>query len=224
MKSKRSLIILVFILVTSLGFSQSDNGKIPFYALPYYNFEPLTITIGKYQKELLTNNIAELKKIEEKIKNDLNNTDIESLYILSIRLYDLGEKDDAFYWFQTAKTRARIFINMLDKEKMGSIGSVPFELKQFFVSCNQLVGEYMNGCGFNDFDKGLATYEKVKNEVKNIESYKNVYKNISFIDDSNLETQKEKKEKELSDGIEYLKKNKEEIIKTRIENGIQGKY
>jgi len=224
MKSERNLIILVFILITNLGFSQNDNGKIPFNALPYYNFEPLTITIGKYQKELLTNDLAELKKIEEKIKNDINNTDIESLYILSIRLYDLGEKDDAFYWFQTAKTRARIFINMLDKEKIGSIGSIAFEIKQFFVSCNQLVGEYMNGCGFNDFEKGLATYEKVKNEVKNIQSYKNVYKNISFIDDSNLETQKEKKEKELSDGIEYFKKNKEEIIKTRIENGIQGKY
>lgn len=64
-----------------------------------------------------------------------------------------------------------------------------------FVSCNQLVGEYMNGYGFNDFDKGLETYEKVKNEVKNIQSYKNVYKNISFIDDSNLENEKAKKRK-----------------------------
>ena len=224
MKSNRNLIILMFILLVNFGFSQNNNGKIPFYALPYYNYDPLTITIGKYQKELLVDNVDELKKVEEKIKNDINNTDIESLYILSIRLYDLGQKEDAFYWFQTAKSRARIFINMLDKEKMGSIGSIAFETKQFFVSCNQLVGEYMNGYGFNDFDKGLTTYEKVKNEVKNIQSYKNVYKNISFIDDSNLETEKAKKEKELSDGIDYLKKNKEEIIKKRIESGIQNKY
>jgi hypothetical protein len=223
MKSNRNLIIVTLLLFVNLGFSQ-NKGKIPFYALPYYNYQPLTITVGKYKKELLTNDVNQLKKLETKIKTDINNTDIESLYILSIRLYDLGQKDDAFYWFQTAKTRARIFINMLDKEKIGSIGSPAFETKQFFVSCNQLVGEYMNGYGFNDVDKGIAVFEKVKNEVKNIKSYKNVYKNISFIDDSNIEVEKAKKEKELTEGIEYFTKNKAEIKKKRIESGMQDKY
>jgi hypothetical protein len=224
MKSNQNLIILVLLLFINFGFSQNNKGKIPFYALPYYNYNPLTITIGKYKKELLTNDINQLKKVEDKIKTDINNTDIESLYILSIRLYDLKQKDDAFYWFQTAKTRARIFINMLDKEKIGGIGSVAFETKHFFISCNQLVGEYINGYGFNDIDKGIAVFERVKNEVKTIKSYKNVYKNISFIDDSNIEIEKAKKEKEITEGIAYFRKNKEEIKKKRIENGIQDKY
>lgn len=224
MKLNRNLIILTLLFFINFGFSQNSKGKIPFYALPYYNFEPLTITIGKYKKELLTNDINQLKKIEKIIKTDINNTDIESLFVFSIRLYDLGQKDDAFYWFITAQTRARIFINMLDKEKIGSIGSAAFETKQFFASCNQLVGKYINGYGFNDIDKGIAVYERVKSEVKNIKSYKNVYKNISFIDDSNIEIEKAKKEKELTEGIAYFIKNKEEIKKKRIENGIQDKY
>lgn len=224
MKSNQNLIILVIILFFNIGFSQNSKGKIPFYAIPYYNYEPLTITIGKYKNELLTNDVNQLKKIEAIIKADINNTDIESLYILSIRLYDLGKKDDAFYWFQTAKTRARIFINMLDREKIGSIGSLAFETKQFFVSCNQSVGEYLNGYGFNDIDKGIAVFERVRDEVKSIKSYKYVYQNISFIDDSNIELEKSKKETELNEGIDYFTKNKDEIKKKRIESGIQDKY
>jgi len=216
--------IIFFTFIFSIGYGQSKNTPIPFYALPYYNYEPLTITIGKYQKELLTNDITELEHLEAKIKNDINNTDIESLYFLSIRLYDLGKKDDAFYWFQTAKARARIFMNMLDKKRMGSIGSEAFELKQLFYSFNQLVGEYINGYGFNDVEKGIAIFEKVKNEVKDIQSYKNVYKKVRFLDEINLEIEKTNKEKDLAETIEYVKNNKAEIKKQRIENGTQDKY
>jgi hypothetical protein len=67
---------------------QATKGHIPFYAEPYYNYSPLKITIGKYKKELLTNNVSELIIVANKIKADINNTDIESLYFLSIRLYD----------------------------------------------------------------------------------------------------------------------------------------
>jgi len=225
LKTKISIThIIILIFVCSFGYGQNINTRIPFYALPYYNYNPLTITIGKYQKELLTDNLSELETLETKIKSDINNTDIASLYILSTRLYDLGKKDDAFYWFMTAQTRARIFMNMIDKEKMGSIGSEAFELKQLFNSFNRLVGEYMNGYGFNDVEKGLEVYKKVKSEVKNIQSYKVVYKNVVFVDEKNLELEKTKKEEDLAEGIEYIEKNKDKIKQQRIDNGTQDKY
>lgn len=214
----------LFLVSSTATNGQTTKGHIPFYAEPYYNYDPLKITIGKYKKELLTNDTTELISLASKIKADINSTDIESLYFLSIRLYDLGKKDDAFYWFQTAKSRARIFMNTLDPKKIGSIGDETFELKQFFVTCNQLVGEYLNGYGLNDFDKGIAVFEKVKNEVKNIQSYKNVYPNIQFLDDKTVEKEKANKEDELEKTIDYLKTHKEEIKKQRIENGIQDKY
>ena len=159
-----------------------------------------------------------------KIKADINNTDIESLYFLSVRLYDLGKKDDAFYWFQTAKSRARIFMNMLEPKKIGSIGDETFELKQLFITFNQIVGEYLNGYGLNDIDKGLAVFEKVKSEVKDIQSYKDVYKKVRFIDDKNLEIEKANKEKDFAQTTDYIKTHKEEIKKQRIDNGTQDKY
>jgi hypothetical protein len=194
------------------------------YATPYYNYDPLTITIGKYKKELLTKDTIEIINLAKKIKADINNTDVESIYILSIRLYDLGKKDDAVYWFYTAQSRARIFINMLDAEKMGGMGSEAFELKQLFIAFNQLAGEYINGYALNDFDKGIAVFEKVKGEVKDIKSFKGIYKNISFLDDSHLETEIAHKEEDLGKLIDYVKTNREELRKQRIQNGTQNKY
>lgn len=220
----KTLILIVCLIPFKNAKAQKTNGHIPFYATPYYNYDPLTITIGKYKKELLTKDTAELMNLASKIKSEINNTDVESLYFLSIRLYDLGKKDDAFYWFQTAKSRARIFINMLDPKKIGSIGSETFELKQLFLTMNQIVGEYMNGYGLNDIDKGISVFEKVRSEVKDIQSYKEVYKNMSFLDESNLEIEKANKEAELDKTIDYIKTHKEEIKKQRIENGIQDKY
>lgn len=219
-----TILLTLFLFGWTTTNGQATKGHIPFYAEPYYNYDPLKITIGKYKKELLTNDTLELMSLASKIKTDINNTDIESLYFLSVRLYDLGKKDNAFYWFQTAKSRARIFMNTLDPKKTGSIGDETFELKQFFVTCNQLVGEYINGYGLNDIDKGITVFEKVKNEVKNIQTYKNVYPNIQFLDDKTVEKEKVNKEVELEKTLDYIKTHKEEMKKQRLEHGIQDKY
>jgi hypothetical protein len=47
------------------------SSRIPFYAEPYYNYEPLKITIGKYQKELLSNSSAAILALAERIKADM---------------------------------------------------------------------------------------------------------------------------------------------------------
>jgi len=216
------IVFFTFFVTTTNG--QGTKGHIPFYAEPYYNYDPLKITIGKYKKELLTNDTSELTTLANKITADINNTDIESLFFLSIRLYDLGKKDDAFYWFHTAKARAIIFIDMFDPKKIGSIGDKPFELKQFFITTSQLVGEYLNGYGFNDIGKGIIVLEKVKSEIKNIQSYKEVYKDIHFLNDKKLESEKIEGEERLTKLIDYTKSHKEEIRKQRIDNGTQDKY
>jgi hypothetical protein len=86
-----SLFVLFTFSVTTTN-GQGTKGHIPFYAEPYYNYDPLKITIGKYKTKLLTNDPSELVILANTIKADINNTDIESLYFLSIRLYDLGKK------------------------------------------------------------------------------------------------------------------------------------
>jgi hypothetical protein len=219
-----TLFILCYTIYTIPVFAQPGKSNIPFSAVPYYSYQPLTITIGKYKKELLTNDITKMIALENRISVGIDSCDIESIYFLSIRLYDLGKKDDAFYWFHTAKARALIFMNMLDPRKIGGMGSPAFELEQLFGAINELVGEYMNGYGFNDVNKGVVVFEKVKSKVKNIHSFKNIYKNIVFLNDSNLEKEKKSEEEDLAKTIDYMNTHKAEIKKQRIENGTQDKY
>ena len=218
-----TLCVLSILYATAIQ-GQPTNGPIPFYALPYYNYKPLTITIGKYKKELLTTDTAALTRLAATIKADINNTDVESLFFLSIRLYDLGKKDAAFYWFQTAKARARVFMSMLDPAKTGGMGAPAFERVQLFGAIDEIVGEYLNGYGFNDIDKGLAVFIRVRSEVKDIRSYKAVYKQIAFLDDAKLESAKADKVADLGKTIAYIRANKADIKKERIKNGVQDKY
>jgi hypothetical protein len=215
-------VLSIFYAAATQG--QPTNAPIPFYALPYYNYKPLTITIGKYKKELLTTDTTALTRLAATIKADINNTDVESLYFLSIRLYDMGKKDAAFYWFQTAKARARVFMTLLDPAKTGGMGAPAFERVQLFGAINETVGEYLNGYGFNDIDKGLAVFIKVKSEVKDIRSYKAVYKQIVFLDDAKLESAKAAKVTDLEKTIAYIKANKADIKAERIKDGVQDKY
>jgi len=225
MKISKSAIFSAFILILTFSSASAQDTKerLPFYAAPYYNSDPLTISIGKYKTELLSEDTVKILALAKKIKADINNTDIESLLFLSLRLYDLHKKDDAFYWFHIAKARAIIFIGMLDTAYVGGIGSEAFELKEFFATFSQAVGGYINAHGFNDFDKGVAVFEKVKGDIKDIRSFKVLYPNIHFKDDSKLEEEKTATEKNMAKAIAYFKANKEELIKKRIEQGIQGK-
>jgi hypothetical protein len=225
MKTIKLLILSILTTVYSpLTGQDLDNGQIPFYALPFYSYKPLQIHIGRYSEELTTKDTTALLALAKHIKSHIDSVTIETLYILSMRLYELKRKDESFYWFHTAKTRARIFVEMLDPQKIGSIGSEAFELKHLFSSFNQLVGVYINGYGFNDVEKGASTMEIVKNEVKNILPFKSIYKTIHFLPDTAIQDLKAKKEKEMEESITYFRTNKDDIKKQRIEAGIQDKY
>ena len=93
-KMIKATVIFAFLKIS--GYGQNVQNRIPFYALPYYNFDPVTIPIGQYLKELVSNNISEIENVESNVSKDINKTNVETLYFLSIRLYDLGKKDDAF--------------------------------------------------------------------------------------------------------------------------------
>jgi hypothetical protein len=218
-----ALCVLSMLYATSMQ-GQATNAPIPFYAVPYYNYSPLTITIGKYKNELLTSDSATLNRLAATIKADINNTDVESLYFLSIRLYDLGKKDAAFYWFHTAKARARVFVTMLDPAKTGRMGAPAFEREQLFGAIDEGVGEYLNGYGFNDLNKCIAVLERVRSEVKGIGSYKAVYRQLFFRDDANLQSAKVETAADLGKLIAYIKANKAALRADRIKNGVQDKY
>jgi hypothetical protein len=54
MKKFSNLLFAVLTMMFTDSLAQDlDNGQIPFYAEPYYNYKPLKINIGKYSESLM---------------------------------------------------------------------------------------------------------------------------------------------------------------------------
>ena len=47
---------------------------------------------------LKSEDVKKLQSTADVIRAEIDNTPIETLYVLAIRFYDLGQKDDAVYW------------------------------------------------------------------------------------------------------------------------------
>ncbi|MFN0021278.1 MAG: hypothetical protein ACKVP0_23765 [Pirellulaceae bacterium] len=224
-----SLILGVFLAAFGFSQDQGESGKvekpaIPVYITPYYNSEGLKISVGEHSKELAGADAKTILQLSAKLKKQKDKLRAEVMYVAAIRLYDLGHKDEAVYWFYSAQYRARVFSSILDKDKIGSIGDEPFELKQAYNSFNQLSGTYINGYAFGELGKLETTLSKVVEESKSIPKYGDLYSKVNFVPEETWEEKNKETSKGLTGMIEYIKANADSIKAQRKKNGIDGKY
>jgi hypothetical protein len=146
------------------------------------------------------------------------------LYVGAIRLYDLGYRKEAVYWFYSAQYRGRQFGVLLDQAKMGSIGSPGFELFHAQNAFYQLVGTYINGYAFEDTDGLVKIVEKVQKEGRHIPDLQAAYPGVTFRSKSEWPSANA----ELADGmnqlISMLKEKKDDIKRQRVERGVEEKF
>jgi hypothetical protein len=232
----RILVVTAFIpalvVAATGGFSQepAHKGKppsrspMPIYVTPYYDYRGLKISVGAQSKEFAGADADTILRISDRLKKEKDKLRAEVMYVAAIRLYDLGQKDESVYWFYTAQYRARVFTSILDKEKIGSIGSEAFELKQAYNSFNQLAGTYINGYGFGDLGTLERTLKKVVEEGEILPKYGEIYPGVAFAPEGTWAGKNEEVSKGLSGLIEYIKTNADAMKEQRKKNGIEGKY
>ncbi len=78
-----------------------------------------------------------------------------TLMVLAIRLYDMGLRDDAVFWFYVAKDRAIIMSEVLDMKAQG-LAQADEAARNFSV----LAGPVINGYAFCDLAKQQETHAK----------------------------------------------------------------
>jgi hypothetical protein len=158
------------------------------------------------------------------MKKDWDQLTFQQLYVAAIRLYDLGYRKEAVYWFYTAQYRGRQFGILLDQSKMGSIGSPGFELLQAQNAFFQLVGPYINGYAFGDTDGLVKVVERVQQEGRKMPDLQTTYPGVTFRSKSEWESANT----DLADGmgklISTLKEKKDDIRRQRIQQGIEEKF
>ncbi|MDO7875491.1 hypothetical protein Q5H93_12175 [Hymenobacter sp. ASUV-10] len=87
---------------------------IPFYVTPYYNSEGPEINVGPLSEALALATPATIGPMAEAWRPALALQPATTLFVLAVRLFDLGQHDAGLYWFYQAQYRARLLHRVLD--------------------------------------------------------------------------------------------------------------
>ncbi len=221
-----ALLVVVFLgyVVVAAGQTINDPARIEVYVTPYYNSKGPTINVGPFSKGLGANTEPEFVATIARMKQSWDTLSFPETYVAAIRLYDLGFRKEAIYWFYSAQYRGRLLATLVDRDKMGSIGDHGFELVQAANAFQQLVGPYVNGYAFGDVDQLVPIIEKVQMEGKKLPDMNKIYPGVSFKNRSEWETDNKGLNEGLGKLVETLKEQKASIKQQRIERGMEAKF
>ncbi len=220
---------LVAINFPSLAFivaqqPEINPSHIDVYVTPYYNSKGPEVSVGRFSSGLASAKEGDFLNTIAEMKKDWDRLTFPELYVAAIRLYDLGYRKEAVYWFYSAQYRGRQFGVLLDQSKMGSIGSPGFELFHAQNAFYQLVGPYINGYAFGDTDGLVKIVGRVQKEGRRLPDLQAEYPGVTFKSKSEWQSANT----ELADGmnqlISTLKEKKEDIKRQRIERGMEEKF
>src|SRR5213080_844696 len=201
-----------------------NPSHIDVYVTPYYNSKSPEVSVGRFSSGLATAKEADFLTTIAEMKKDWDRLTFPELYVGAIRLYDLGYRKEAVYWFYSAQYRGRQFGVLLDQTKMGSIGDPGFELLHAQNAFYQLVGTYINGYAFGDMDGLAKIVEKVQKEGRQIPDLQAAYPGVTFKSKSEWQSANT----ELADGmnqlISMLKEKKDDIKRQRVERDVEEKF
>jgi hypothetical protein len=201
-----------------------DPGRIDAYVTPYYNSSGPVVRIGTYSAGLASNNQATVVATIRQMKRRWSQLDFLELYVGAIRLYDLGYRNEATYWFYSAQYKGRQFAMLADSKHLGSIGDRGFELYHAQDAFFQLVGPDVNGFAFGDIDSLTHVIRKVQDENRTVQNMPAIYPGVAFIP----KAQWQRANAQLNAGLGRLASSllaqKAEIARQRAQNGTTARF
>jgi hypothetical protein len=215
-----------FVSLALMGAQQPEinPSHIDVYVTPYYNSKGPEIKVGRFSSGLVSPKEDEFLTTIAEMKKDWDRLTFPELYVAAIRLYDLGYRKEAVYWFYSAQYRGRQFGVLLDQTKMGSIGDPGFELLHAQNAFYQLVGPYINGYAFGDTDGLVKIVERVQKEGRRLPDLQAAYPGVTFKNKSEWESANTDLANGMNQLISTLKEKKDEIKRQRTERGMEEKF
>jgi hypothetical protein len=201
-----------------------DPGRINAYVTPYYNSAGPAIRIGKYSAGLASKNQGQFVAAILHMKEHWTQLTFLDLYVGAIRLYDLGYRKEATYWFYSAQYKGRQFALLVDQKKMGSIGDPGFELYHAQDAFFQLAGPDINGYAFGDIDALVAIIRKVQNANRTVANLQTIYPGIAFTNVAQWQRDNAELNAGLGKLMLSLMDQKDAIKRQREQNGTEARF
>ena len=204
--------------------SAANPGRIDAYVTPYYDSSGPVVNVRDYSAGLAAKNQAQFVTTIRAMKTKWNRLDFAQLYVGAIRLYDLGYRREATYWFYTAQYKGRQFATLVDQHKLGKMGDPGFELYRAQYAFFEVVGPQINGYAFGDFDSLLAIVRRVQNENRNVPNMRAIYPGAAFIAEKDWQPKNAELDNGLGKLATYLEGQKTAITQQRTQNGTQARF
>jgi hypothetical protein len=202
----------------------ADAGRIDAYVTPYYNSTGPVIRIGKYSSGLASASDATFVATISQMKKEWNRLSFIELYVAAIRLYDLGYRREATYWFYAAQYSGRQFALLVNEKAIGSIGDPGFELYHAQDAFFQLAGPDINGCAFGDIDSLVKTIQRVRSENRSVPDVQSIYPHVAFISKADWQSKNAQLNAGLGTLARSLESQKTQIARERARNGTAARF
>jgi hypothetical protein len=119
------------------------------------------VAVGASFEALASSRRADILAVRDRIVADPGLVTPMTLMVLAIRLYDVGLRDDAVFWFYAAKDRYVIFETVIDVFAGGLT-----QVREAVRSFSTLAGPFINGYAFCDVASQQAIRAKALDWVE----------------------------------------------------------
>lgn len=201
-----------------------NPARIAAYVTPYYNSDGPSIHVGPFSSGLASHDERRVLATTERMKRRWPQLSFPELYVGAIRLYDLGYRNEAVYWFYTAQYRGRQVGILLDPAKIGSVRDPGFELQAAADAFMQTVGTWINGYAFGHTESLIAVIRRVQKEGRQIGDLQAIYPDAAFIVRSRWTAANSRLAGGMDSLVAYLKQHENEIKRQRAANGTEAKF
>jgi hypothetical protein len=203
---------------------RGDPGTIDAYVMPYYNSSGPVIKIGKFSSGLASDVPGQFVATIVRMKQQWSTLNFVELYAGAIRLYDLGYRNEATYWFYTAQFRGRQYAALVDQMKLGSIGNPGFELYHAQDAFFQVAGPSINGFAFGDVDGLQKIVAEVESQNRSVPDMGAMYPGVAFVHKAQWPQKNAAVEAGLAKLADYLATQKPQIARERAQDGTQARF
>jgi hypothetical protein len=220
-----ALVLAAAAAVVAPAAARADNpGTIDAYVTPYYNSRGDVVHVGKYSAGLASSDRGRFVATIQQMRGQWMQLSFPELYVGAIRLYDMGYRNEATYWFYSAQYAGRQFQAFSDPNKLGSIGGKAFELYHAQDAFFQLSGTDINGYAFGNVDAALKILAKVRDERRNVPDVRKIYPGVGFLSQSQWAGRNAIIQSGLGDLEKQMQSQKAQIASQRAQNGTRVKF
>lgn len=203
----------------------AQQAPMPVYVTPFYDSEGPVVRVGPFSRELAAATPATIEAVVTALRQRQATLPALTMYVAAVRLYDLGRRDEAVYWFYCAQYRARLFQGALDEQRVGGLGAPAFELRAAHNAFNQLAGEYINGYAGCDPPRWRATVLRVQQENQRaVPPLATIYPQIAFQAPAEWAARNADVNQGLSKLAGFIQENTASMRTARAQNGANKRF